>query len=244
VYLGPQSKAQRYFESHLAVEVHAHENPADVIMDSIAQSGDAYAKQWVLTGRDYLSKMDDITSVESKDGQPLLRLDEDIVHQVSKTLQGSVGAAASSNVSSHIDEPRATVLYPTPAAAAAATSNGTSSSPSHHSGYTNGNGHSVVIEMVGTNEAKKANSKVEVTTMTTASGRKRMESQVVIASREPRGAPFWQQFYLCHLRSLKQQHEKLSALVLESGVAMFAGFLMGVGGGQPHQVFHLSLIPL
>jgi hypothetical protein len=41
---------------------------------------------------------------------------------------------------------------------------------------------------------------------------------------------------LCHLRSLKQQHEKLSALVLESCVAMFAGALMGAGGGRPHQV--------
>jgi len=28
-------------------------------------------------------------------------------------------------------------------------------------------------------------------------------------SQQVRGAPFWRQLWLCHVRSLKQQHEKL-----------------------------------
>jgi ABC-type multidrug transport system ATPase subunit len=54
VYCGSQSTAQRYFEEHLRVIIGLSDNPADVIMDAIADHGDDYAKIWLLTGQQYL----------------------------------------------------------------------------------------------------------------------------------------------------------------------------------------------
>jgi hypothetical protein len=405
VYLGPQSKAQRYFESHLAVEVHAHENPADVIMDSIAQSGDAYARAWVASGREYLEAMPAIAIIPAVIKAYSLHDEKKNLHgHQSSVISGARGsgvpaaryeAAGTAGITTqawaakggggdvsesdvlespphsvgHTNAPAHPFAVPpvgatiatstpatgggvatigpisagsnggsrptTPARRGTATVNGAASGPVSEVGTTGGNISSrltaahmsvtiagnnsspllpaiassgsgetrvsprtstspIVAELVplpppqrtnsgtptlgtahaqgtlsprtvdttviapsptarqgfnGTSSSPKAATTpvatpalttttiAAVTKMSGVHGSRhgRKESQVVIASREPRGAPFWQQFYLCHLRSLKQQHEKLSALVLESGVAMFAGFLMGVGGGAPHQ---------
>jgi hypothetical protein len=252
IIIGPQSKAQRYFESHLAVEVHAHENPADVIMDAIAEQGDAFAKQWLVTGHDYLTKMPDIAmTMHDTNGNSLVlqgltdtKTNGNDVQPISRG--GSIDEPQPLLPGKSTTAPSPSVLHPF---AAGGVSQYQYQSTNHHqiaqtssttrifvdsarnknyqSNGTTGNG----------NESKhppySAHNNNRMVSETT---RLRSGSQVAMVAREQRGAPFFTQFLLCHIRSLRQQHEKLSALVLESGVAMFAGLLMGVAaGGQDHQ---------
>lgn len=413
VYLGPQSKAQRYFESHLAVEVHAHENPADVLMDAIAQSGEAFATAWVATGKEFVANMPAMSIVTSGKAygyddekkslfghhsatpsgvrpvpptataaarydaavtsgglttqawankgfeesdvldspptnghthpfavpsatSPLPAGAGSAIQAVNATSSATLAAATNANgsrpatagsratatttvngvashpvseigangaLSSRLAGAHTSITMGAAASPGFASSTGiegrvsprtiTAAAPStdltglpppqriSRSGSA-GNGGTPILGTahappngavsprtldtttndhqkvnvpsptarqgfngtVATSPTKATNPATTATTGTLVAEKEkphvrgrhgRKDSQVVIASREPRGAPFYRQFYLCHIRSLKQQHEKLSALVLESGVAMFAGFLMGVGGGVPHQ---------
>jgi uncharacterized membrane protein YeiH len=90
VYQGPQKLCQRYFEKHLGVAFAPIENPADVIMDAIAQSGTRFADLWSQSGPDNVKELAArILAVDPADSTPPERKSGKKKRKANKSSQDS-----------------------------------------------------------------------------------------------------------------------------------------------------------
>jgi len=277
VYLGPQRFAQHYFVNHLNLELKPQDNPADVIMDAIAVSGELFVKTWNSTGREYL--------------QELFRANPDPISPRGVASRNK-SADVSNKVSPSEDEAKhsASLLPPSSASSSAASASASASSSSssdpsaayevnnnnsnhnhsnNHNNSNNTNNHKAPVfhkggsfnighrnsqSMVGpsvvTIKPKSPSTSAPSSPRPSASPssalqstRRVQDSQIQKCSSAEElqklghrdTASFVQQTVLCHLRSVKQQHEKFTSVVLELGVAMLAGILMGASGAVDYQ---------
>ena len=192
VYQGPQKLAVQYFASRFDVRMSPHENPADALMDRIAEQGDDFVAGWKNGGPEYLAKLRrERHHDNSAEESPIVVPGED---------EGDGAAASSTTPGTY------SALMPHVDAHAVTASA------------------SVKVHIGPRKESPDQLFKALTTYQSTVP----TQPPAFIDNKPLRvTASFWRQLQLAFVRSLWKQAANTSSLVLEVGLGMLAGVIMG-----------------
>jgi len=203
VYQGPQKLAVEYFASRFDVHMAPHENPADALMDRIAEQGDDFVTGWKNGGPAYVAKLRADRHRDSPELTPIVAPDE----EEEATLGGKPGAYSP--------------LLPNAvgggscAVAISASACAVSSSRDH------------AIHISPRREAVSPDQKLTKVLASHPSSAPVLPPAFSSEQSLRVTASFLRQLQLAFIRSMWKQAANINSLVLEAGLGMLAGLVMG-----------------
>lgn len=202
VYQGPQKLAVDYFASRFDVHMAPHENPADALMDRIAEQGHEFVEGWKNGGPAYVAQLRADRHRDSPELAPIIVPDEE------EATSGSKPGAYSPLLPNAVGSGSAAVVDSAYASADSSSRN-----------------HTIHIS-----PSKEATSPVQKLSKVLASHPSSAPVHPpAFSSEQPLRvtASFLRQLQLAFIRSMWKQAANVNSLVLEAGLGMLAGLVMG-----------------